>query len=84
MAPPVKKIKLCTFIVFLKYYRYMWYRWSHLLQPLTSFTPDKVMFKWTSVEQKSFTDIKHIFARDTLLEYPDFNEIFDIHMYASD
>ena len=65
MAPPVTKIKFRGFIVLLKYYRDMWYRWSHLLQPLTSLTPDKVTFKWTSVEQKSFTDIKHIFARET-------------------
>ena len=36
------------------------------------------------IEQKVFEYIKRIVARGTLLVYPDFNERFDIHTYASD
>ena len=62
----------------------MWERLSHLLQTLTELTSTKVTSKWTDVEQKPFDKIKQIFARNTLLIYPDFNARFDIHTYASD
>ena len=45
----------------------------------TSITSDKVIFKWTEIEQKSFEEIKHIVTCDTLLAYTDLNKIFDIH-----
>ena len=35
------------------------------------------------MEQKSVGDIKHTVSQDTLLEYPYFNECFDVHMDAS-
>ena len=35
-------------------------------------------FKWTKIEQDTFDEIKRIFACDTLLTYPDFNEEFKI------
>ena len=37
----------------------------------------------TDFKQKVFNKIKQIFAHDTLLIYPDFNECFDIHTDAS-
>ena len=43
----------------------------------------KKKFKWTKVEQDSFDKIKRIMARDNLLTYPYFNEIFEIHTNAS-
>ena len=61
----------------------MWNRQSHLLQPLTELRSNKVSFKWTDIEQKAFYDIKRVFYRDTLLSYPHFNKLFDIHMDAS-
>ena len=59
-------------------------RESHLLQPLTEITPDKVTLKWKDVEQILFEYIKRIFARNTFLEYIDSNEQFDIYMDAND
>ena len=55
---------------------------SHLLQPLTVLTSNKVKFKWTDVEQKAFDEIKRAVAQDTLLVHPDLNRNFDIHTYA--
>ena len=57
---------------------------SHLLQPLTALTPNKVKSKWTFFEQKLFDEIKWIVIRDTLLIYPDFNKCFGIHTDSSE
>ena len=43
----------------------------------------KSNFKWTQVEQNAFEKIERIVDRDTLLTYPDFNEIFKINTNAS-
>ena len=47
-------------------------------------TSSKVKLKWTKIEQDSFNKIKRIVARDTLLNYPEFNETFKVHNNASD
>ena len=83
MIPPTTKHQVRDFIVLIKFYRDMRARRSHLIQPLTKLTLDRVNFKWTSIEQKSFDDIKLIVASNTLLEYPYFNKQFYIHMNAS-
>ena len=62
----------------------MWDRRSHLLQNLTALKSNKVRFKWTDVEKKSFDDIKCAIAHDTLLAYPYFNKLFGIHTDTSD
>ena len=73
----IKQVRV--FVGLVKYYRYMWGKWSHLLQPLTALTSTKVTSKWTDVEQQAIDKIKQIVACDTLLIYPDFNKGFDIH-----
>ena len=57
----------------------MWPRKSHTLAPLTRLTSIKRKFKWRYVKKYAFEEIKRILARDTLLNYPDFNETFKIH-----
>ena len=54
-----------------------------MLAPLTNITSSKVRFKCTKIKQDAFDKIKRIVARDTLLDYPDFNEEFKIHTNAS-
>ena len=46
-------------------------------------TSANVKFKWTNVEQMAFNKIKQIVGRETLLSYPDFNLLFEIHTDAS-
>ena len=58
-------------------------RRSHMLAPLTKLTSINRKFKWTEIEQDAFKKIKRIVARDTLLNYPGFNETFKIHTDAS-
>ena len=72
-----------AFVGLVNYYRYMWGRLSHLLQPLTALTSTKVYFKWTDVKQQAFHKIRQIVTHETLLIYMYFNEIFDIHKDAS-
>ena len=62
----------------------MWAIKSHLLQPLTSLTSNKVNFKWTGVEHKAVDDIKRAVSHNTLLTYPYLNKRFDIPMDARD
>ena len=71
------------FIGIVNHYRDMRYKQLHLLHHLTALTSHKVRFKWTELEQKAFDDINRAVSQDTLLEYPDLNERFDIHMDAS-
>ena len=72
------------FIILVNNCREMWSRWSHLLHPLTTLTPDKVKFKWIEIEKNAFEDIKHIVSCDALFAYTDFNKYFDIHNYDRD
>ena len=84
MTPPKTIKQVCAFVGLVNYYKDIWAKWSHLLQPITIFTPTKITFKWADIEQKSFDKIKQIVARNTLLIYPDFNKHFDIHRGASE
>ena len=69
-----KEIRKFTGVI--NYYHNMCPRKSHTLAPLTRLTSIKRNFKWTKVKQDAFNKIKRIMACDTLLTYPDFNEIF--------
>ena len=72
-----------AFIGLVNYYRDMWARRPHLINLLTVLMSNKVNFKCTGMEHKSFYDIKHAVAQNTLLAYPDFNKRFDIHTDSS-
>ena len=39
---------------------------------------------WSEALDKAFEDIKKALAKQTLLVFPDFNKLFDIHVDASD
>ena len=53
-----------------------------MLAPLTNITSTKVKFKWIKIEQDAFDEINRIVDRNTLLNYPDFNEEYKIHTDA--
>ena len=78
MAPPTSWKEIRNFIGVINYYLNMWPRRSHMLAPLTRLTSNEKKFKWTQIKQDAFEKIKHIVARNTLLTYPDSNEIFKI------
>ena len=74
---------MSSLIGLVNYYKDMWAKRSYLLQPLTALTSKKVNFKWNSVEQSAFKEIKQMVTRDTLLIYPDFNKKMDMHIDAN-
>ena len=76
MTPPKNMEEVRAFIGIVNYYRDMWYRRSHLLNPLTALTLSKVKFKWSDVDHKSFYDIKRAVTHNNLLAYPGFNKRF--------
>ena len=83
IAPPKTKKQLRRFIGMVNYYRDMWVRRSETLAPLTALTSKEVKWVWTDVHQKAFDKMKKIVAREVLLSYPNFNELFEIHTDAS-
>jgi len=81
-APKTRK-QLRSFIGMVNYYRDMWPQRSHLLAPLSSLTSSTAKWDWTEQCQKAFEDIKKLIAKETLLTYPNFNKMFEIHTDAS-
>ena len=80
ITPPNNKKQVRAFIGLVNYDRDIWSIRSHILHPLTELMSNNVELKWKDVEQKSFDYVKFIVNQDTLLEYPNFNECFNIHM----
>ena len=83
LAEPKTKKQLRSFIGVINYYRDMWKGRSDLLAPLSAMTSKKAPWNWTPQCQKAFDEIKKVVSRETLLAYPDFNKIFEIHTDAS-
>ena len=61
----------------------MWPQRSHFLAPLSSMTSAKVKWEWTPECQDSFEQMKALMAKETLVTFPDFNKIFEIHTDVS-
>ena len=57
MTPLKNIIQVREFLGLVNYYRDMWARRSHLLQPLTALTSTKANFKWTDVKQQAFNKL---------------------------
>jgi RNase H-like domain found in reverse transcriptase/Reverse transcriptase (RNA-dependent DNA polymerase) len=81
-APKTRK-QLRSFIGMVNYYRDMWPQRSHLLAPLFSLTSSSAKRDWPEQCQKAFEDMKMLIAKETLLIYPNFNIMFEIHTDAS-
>ena len=69
-----------------QYYRDLWPKRSHILQPFTAASSGRkgIKIKWTSELESAFNAVKQMVCRETLLTYPDWSKPFDIHTDASD
>ena len=82
-APTTLK-QLRSLLGMVQFYRDMWKRRSHILAPLTDLVgKGKKKFTWTNEHQKAFDDMKAVMAKETILNYPKFDQCFDIHTDAS-
>ena len=51
---------------------------------LTKVPRGSKFFKWDKVQDKAFQEIKKLISKSTMLIFPDFNKVFEIHTDASD
>ena len=94
---PSNNIKeLGHFLGMVQYYRDMWARRSEMLAPLTDLVGDcgetkttrmnktkKKPWRWDSIHQHAFDDVKAARAKEAVLAYPDFLKPFEIYTDAS-
>ena len=83
---PTTVTEVRQLIGMVQYYRDLWPRRSHLLEPFTAISSGKkgTKIKWTPELEKAFHDIKGMVSQETLLTYPDWSKPFDLHTDASD
>ena len=96
LKPPTSVKNLRRFLGLIQYYRDLWEKRSEILAPLTDLvgecgetktTKEKGTIKhpwhWSELHQQAFDNCKRIIARDVILAYPDFSEVFEIYTDAS-
>jgi len=79
-----------------QYYRDLWSQRSHLLAPLTDLIGEcghtkttkrhgtkKKSWYWTNEHQVAFEKVKETLARQVMLAYPTYGELFEIYTDAS-
>jgi hypothetical protein len=79
-----------------QYYRDLWARHSNMLDPLTALVREcgqtkitkskgtkKLPWHWDEVHQRAFDYVKATIAKDVVLAYPDYSEVFEIYTNAS-
>ena len=96
IQPPTNVKGLRKFLGMVQYYRNLWEKWSDMLAPLTDLVGEcghtkmtkqkgtkKRPWYWSNMHQKVFDAIKAALARDVLLAYPTYSDIFAIYTDAS-
>eukprot|EP00957_Ditylum_brightwellii_P042489 3217248-Ditylum_brightwellii.AAC.1 len=72
MGAPRNMTELRSFIGAVTYYKNMWPRRSHILEPLTKLTR-KGKFEWNKQHQEAFEAMKLVMIFDALITYPNHN-----------
>ena len=96
LSPPSNVKTLRSFLGMVQYYRDLWEKRSDLLAPLTDLIGEcgqtkttrkkgtiKKSWYWADKHQAAFDMVKQTLARDVMLAYPDYNDIFEIYTDAS-
>jgi len=82
--PTPKNVKeLKSFLGFVGYYRKFIQDFSNKTKPLTTLLKQNQEFNWSDICQDSFDFFKNILTNELLLQYPDFNKLFNITTDAS-
>jgi hypothetical protein len=88
-----KSVKeLRCFLGMVKYYRDMWAKRSEMLAPLTDLVEEcgetkatkknktkKKPWRWESIHQQAFDNVKATITKEVVLAYPDFTKSFEIY-----
>ncbi len=96
LNPPNNIKELRRFLVMVQYYRDMWQKQSEMLAPLTSLVGEcektkttkknktkKKPWRWESIHQQAFDNVKATIAKEVGLAYLDFTKPFEIYTDAS-
>jgi hypothetical protein len=73
-SPRKIKRQLRHFLGMINYYRDMWQKIKHMLDPLTGLVSPLVKYKLGEEQQKAFDEIKQKVSQETLLAFPDFEK----------
>jgi hypothetical protein len=87
LKPPKTLKQLLSLLWLINYYRDMCKQRSHILTLLTELTKvprGSKSFKWEEAQDKAFQEIKKLISKNTMLIFPDFNKVFEIHTDAFD
>ena len=83
MERPKNTKQVRSFVGLVNYYRDMWPRRAHILNPLTQLCSSKVKYHWGQPQEEAFQSIKSLVSKDVLLRFPKHDEIFHIYTDAS-
>lgn len=96
LLPPKNVKQLRRFLGMVQYYRDLWQKRSHILTPLTNLVGEcghtkttkkkgtvKKPWHWDAEHQAAFELVKQKLARDVILAYPDYDEVFEVYTDAS-
>ncbi len=96
LDPPNSVKKLRHFLGMVQYYREMWAKHSEMLAPLTDLVGEcretkatknngtkKKPWRWESIHQLAFDNVKATIAKEVVLAYPFFTKPFKIYTDAS-
>lgn len=84
IAPPKTKRQLRHFLGMVNFYRDIWRKRSHILSPLTGLVGKTTKYIWKKEQQEAFEEMKRVISKQTLLNFPNFNEPFHVYTDASD
>jgi hypothetical protein len=96
LNPPNNVKEVWQFLGIVRCYRDMWAKHSEMLAPLTDLVGEcgeikatkkngtkKKPWRWESIHQQAFDNIKATIAKEVVLAYPDFTKPFEIYTDAS-
>ncbi len=97
LNPPNNVKELWRFLGMVQYYRDMWQKRSEMLPPLTDLVGEcgetkttkknitkKKSWRWESIHQQAFDNVKATIAKEVVLAYPDFTKPFEIYWCLHD
>ncbi len=96
LNPPNNIKELQRFLGMVQYYRDVWQKRSEMLAPLTNLVGEcgetkttkknktkKKPWRWDSIHQQAFDNVKATIAKEVVLAYPDFTKPFEMYTDAS-